>query len=496
MIGSEKFKMVKELSGLGLNTTQISKKMQMDYRTVQRYMSMTDDEYESIGRKTLSGLEHYRDYILDIIKVCPQVRETNLLYRLREAFPEFNYKRATFYRYVKLLREQTGYVQHEVSRRRGIRSTPEPGYEGQVDFGQFKIVDMYGGFRRIYFFVMVLSYSNMRFVYFSAVPFTTATSIIAHEYAFRYFGGRPQMLVYDQDRVFVVSENYGNIILVKDFEEYVKKVGFSIFLCHAYDPMSKGRVEAIVGHTKRHFLDGRIYCGIDSLNSQCLEWLDKGSNCTFDYHKNATPKMLFENESKLLVPVKPCVVADQKVFYVRKGTHILYKKNQYAIPYESQRTCERVRIEESDGVLIMFDALTDEMMCKYTIPDSEGNVLSMGDNTTAMPTAKEHIVRLLDNDSVVITFVDGMENKAPRYTSMQCVTLVKSMAYFTKASMLEAMTHCNNIQRYKLEEILAYMIYKHGVDSVRKLTYHTQLSRCKLREKQIKEEEYGTNTND
>ncbi len=125
----------------------------------------------------------------------------------------------------------------------------------------------------------------------------------------------------------------------------------------------------------------------------------------------------------------------------------------------------------------MFDALTDELMCKYTIPDSEGNVLSMGDNTTATPTAKEHIVRLLDNDNVVIAFVDGMENKAPRYTSMQCVTLVKSMAYFTKASMLEAMTHCNNIQRYKLEEILAYMIYKHGVDSVRKLTYHTQLSR-------------------
>ncbi len=123
-------------------------------------------------------------------------------------------------------------------------------------------------------------------------------------------------------------------------------------------------------------------------------------------------------------------------------------------------------------------------------------MLSIGDGTTAIPTAKEHIVRLLDNDSVVITFVDGMENKAPRYTSMHCVTLVKSMAYFTKTSMLEAMTHCNNIQKHKLEEILSYMIYNHGVHSVRKLTYYTQLSRCKLRAIQIKEEEYGTSTND
>ncbi len=47
MIGSEKFKMVKELSNLGMNMSQISKKMRMDYRTVQRYISMKDEEYES-----------------------------------------------------------------------------------------------------------------------------------------------------------------------------------------------------------------------------------------------------------------------------------------------------------------------------------------------------------------------------------------------------------------------------------------------------------------
>lgn len=64
------------------------------------------DDYLGIERKTIEGLAHYRDFILDIIKVCPQVRDTNLLYRLREAFPNFNYKRATFYRYVKRLEKK------------------------------------------------------------------------------------------------------------------------------------------------------------------------------------------------------------------------------------------------------------------------------------------------------------------------------------------------------------------------------------------------------
>lgn len=96
---------------------------------------MSLDEYLGVEQKTIESLAHYRDFILDIIKVCPQVRDTNLLYRLREAFPEFNYKRATFYRYVKRLREETGYVQKEFHRRRGIRNTPEPGFEGKWTLG-------------------------------------------------------------------------------------------------------------------------------------------------------------------------------------------------------------------------------------------------------------------------------------------------------------------------------------------------------------------------
>ena len=73
------------------------------------------------------------------------------------------------------------------------------------------------------FFVMTLSYSRMKFAYFSPTPFNVSETIKAHNYAFKYFGGRPQMLVYDQDKIMVVSENMGDVIYVKEIENYVKE---------------------------------------------------------------------------------------------------------------------------------------------------------------------------------------------------------------------------------------------------------------------------------
>ena len=76
--------------------------------------------------------------------------------------------------------------------------------------------------------------------------------------------------MYDQDKVFVVSENFGNVIFVPEFEEYVKETGYSIILCRPRDPQTKGKVEAMVGTVKYSFLEGRTYTGIDSLNSAAL----------------------------------------------------------------------------------------------------------------------------------------------------------------------------------------------------------------------------------
>ena len=86
------------------------------------------------------------------------------------------------------------------------------------------------------------------------------------------------MLMYDQDKTMVVSENLGNVIFVKKFEDFIKETGFSIYLCKGYDPETKGKVEKTVEFVKHQFLDGRTYYGLDRLNCEFIDRLERDGN--------------------------------------------------------------------------------------------------------------------------------------------------------------------------------------------------------------------------
>lgn len=252
MISKEQFLELKHLKSLGVPTTTICKKIGISVPSANKWLRMDEDAFETYLRNNTPYLEQYRAFILSILKICPQTPATNIMYRIKDQFPDFDCKKNTFFRYVKTLREQTGYIKPE-NRPTSFREETPPGYEAQVDFGQFKMKDMYDRNLWVYFFCMVLSYSRMRFVYFSREPFRTQTAIDAHKYAFRYFGGRTQTILYDQDKVFVVSEHYGNVILVPAFEDFVCQAGFSVILCRKSDPQTKGKVESFVRYVKEGF---------------------------------------------------------------------------------------------------------------------------------------------------------------------------------------------------------------------------------------------------
>ena len=50
---------------------------------------------------------------------------------------------------------------------------------------------------------------------------------------------------------------------------------FDAFPIDKTHPQSKGKVEEVIGYVKQSFLEGRVYTGIDSLNSAALAWLDR-----------------------------------------------------------------------------------------------------------------------------------------------------------------------------------------------------------------------------
>lgn len=80
----------------------------------------------------------------------------------------------------------------------------------------------------------------------------------------------PQEVVYDQDRLFLVNENLGELMLTERFRSYVSQRCFKTYFCRAADPQSKGKVENMVKYVKRNFLASRSFKDLETLNLKLM----------------------------------------------------------------------------------------------------------------------------------------------------------------------------------------------------------------------------------
>jgi transposase len=85
------------------------------------------------------------------------------------------------------------------------RFETKPGEQAQVDFGVFKYEEQ-GRERKIYAFIMVMSYSRAMYVEFVDRQ-DTATLIRCHIHAFEYFGGVPEHILYDNLKPVVLGRD-------------------------------------------------------------------------------------------------------------------------------------------------------------------------------------------------------------------------------------------------------------------------------------------------
>lgn len=436
MLGLQQFRKLQEYKELGLSRLKISEKLNLSYKTVCNWWDRDEEFFEKFQNEHEFVLDNYRQYIIEILKICPQINNTVLLRRIKDDFSDFNIPAATFFRYVKKVREQTGLL--KPARKFAVREVTEPGYEGQVDFGQYVMKTMYGRNIRIYFFSMVLSYSRMKFAYFSAEPFDAKKTIEGHIYAFRYFGGRPQMIVYDQDKTMVVSENLGDVIFVKEFEDFIRETGFSIYLCRGYDPSTKGKVEKTVDFVKHQFLDGRIYYGIDRLNCEFIDWLDREGNGLINDITKKVPRDMFKKEYPKLIKYYE-KRNDESVVHTVYHDTIEYRDNLYKLPLGNINDGDRIRIERYDDQLLFYHAITNELVCKHNLVSGKGNIVTL-------PKAEKEelsIEELLHKDFAeyddAIKFLKRMREQKSRYVYPQCRKLERMRRYYKDKKIVEGM---------------------------------------------------------
>ena len=490
MISKDQFLELKHLKSLGVPTTTIAKKIGISVPSANKWLRLDEEAFENYLRNNTPYLEQYRAFIIRILKICPQTPATNIMYRIKDQFPDFNCKKTTFFRYVKDLREQTGYIKPS-ERPTSFREETPPGYEAQVDFGQFKMKDMYDRNIRVYFFCMVLSYSRMRFVYFSREPFRTKTAVDAHKFAFRYFGGRTQTILYDQDRLFVISEKYGNITLVPEFEDFVRKAGFSVVLCHKSDPQTKGKVESFVRYVKEGFLQGRLYTGIDSLNSAALEWLDKECNGTTHDRTRKAPRELFREESKHLTKVQTEDI-EVAIRAVSDKHAVIYDWSKYELPHSRVKQYDTIRIEENDGMLMFYKADTGELIHKCRKSAEEGGDIPYKDDAIDMETVGENAIRrVFDDVEDIEGFVAMIREQNGRYANSQMNKIVSLAKAYTVDQVESALLYCIRVKKCSLNEVQAYLLYRYGLGMAKRKMTESTFYHCKKRAEEIAEEQNG-----
>lgn len=377
---------VRELFSLGLNKTQIGQSLFLHRQTVSRYLSMTEEEFlcsQSYDRHYCHKLDSYESYVVSELRKWPFLSAPQIHDRLKENFSDLpSVTSKTVFNFVNRLRLTHNLPKDSEKSFRPFEKQPETPYGqyAQCDFGERWMKTPVCQSIKVYFFAMSLSRSRYKFVYFSHTPFTTALAVYAHELAFEFFGGVPHKIIYDQDKVFLVKENLGDLIFTSGFRSLVREHGFEPLFCHKSDPQSKGKIENVIKYVKYNFLRGREFTSIDMLNKGVLGWLERTANGTEHHGIHRVPAQEFEIEKRYLSPYKgvPTVPLEELApHHVRKDNVINYKGNYYTVPTGTYRGLQTlVYLQEKDGSLHIYSHQTGKTLAIHRLSADKGRLIS------------------------------------------------------------------------------------------------------------------------
>ena len=309
----------------GMSYTEIGRKYHIDPRTAKKYAeSDTRPEYVLSGPKP-SKLDPYKGIITVLLEEAPYSAE-----RIQEKISELGFTGGH-----SIVRQYVRNKKEEYEEKATVRFETMPGLQGQMDWAYFedRSVAEDGKQKKLYCFLLILGYSRMRYIEF-VTDMSTNTMIRCHANAFRYFGGYPEEMLYDNMKQVVIKRllKQEDSTLNRQFEDFAGFYGFKPVLCRPYRGQTKGKVERTVQFVRDNFMVGIKYDSLDNLNGQALAWCNKVNG---KIHAT-TGEIPFERLKKEgLNPLKREYIIDKiNLRRVYKDCLISYAGNQYSVPSE------------------------------------------------------------------------------------------------------------------------------------------------------------------
>lgn len=266
-------------------------------------------------------LKEFIHIIEQTLEKYPKIRATRIFITLKEKGFKGSYN--TVRRAVGKMRPRhhRAYVPVEVI----------PGEEAQVDWAHAGVIKIGRAERKLYCFVMTLSWSRASWVQLT-LDMETETLLRCHAAAFEYFGGLPRRILYDNMKTVVVDRVGDLIRFNKSFLEFSTWCCFEPRVCDPYQPNQKGRVERFIQTLRDGFLNDRETVDLEETRYQLRLWLDQTNKRAWPGGSYTTVNECWDTEKNHLLN-SPIAIYPKGRKEVRSGKTplVCFDLNSYTI---------------------------------------------------------------------------------------------------------------------------------------------------------------------
>lgn len=446
------YHLIHQMDHEGHSITKIAEHFGLNWRTVKRALSMSEKEHQlslEKGKTRSKSLDVYEEFIREKLSLYPETPAAQMHDWLKEHYHDFPaVSQKTVFNYTHFLRNKYNIPKTEASREYAAVAELPYGKQAQVDFGFYNLKTTTGKTKKVQFFTLVLARSRFKYVLFSDHPFDGEAVILAHEKAFEFIKGVPEEIVYDQDRLFIVSENLGDYILTGDFRAYLKQRSFSTWFCRKADPESKGKVENVVKYVKQNFLYNRLYRDLETLNDEVRDWLYRTANALPHGTTKKIPCQEHQIEQAFLNPWHPIILPEPKypAHVVRKDNMISWKGNLYSVPLGTyQNPGSQVLIKATTDQLVVLDQQRKEI-CRHQQSLLKGQKFILTDHVRdkrhAIIDMMDEFSQLMPDKLKALDWVLQIKDHKPRYIRDQVQLLKATVEHLDPLIAGEALDYC------------------------------------------------------
>mgnify|MGYP000859784259 CR=1 FL=1 len=361
MITREVYMDIKAMHRNGLSMRKIARLTGLHRDTVKHHIeSDSFPEYHK-GKRRKSILDPFRKIIEDYLE-------------------EDNYQATWIFEKLARMGYKGGYtiVKDAVHAIKGekkcaayIRFETEPGYQAQVDWGDFKISNPDGTTHTVFAFVMVLGYSRAMYVEFVEKR-TLEAFMDCHINAFNYFGGTPKEILYDNMKHVVVGRENGRPVFNVEFSGFANHYNFHPKLCPPYSPWVKGKVERPMHYIRERFWRGYDYVCLARANKDVIEWLMEIAHKRI--HKTYWQPVYERLEEERQFLNMPSMSYDTSLKVIRpvyRECQLSYNGNRYLVPHHVAG--KKVMLKIKNRIIRIYH--DHELLVTYEEPEEKHTVV-------------------------------------------------------------------------------------------------------------------------